>query len=150
MSGKYLIVGAGSGVGLFIVRELLKEGCGVVALNRSEGEVASLAGLEFHQLDVTDRRSSLPKIDGPVSGLVYLPGTINLKPFKSLSEEDYQRDWEVNCLGAVRTIKAYLPNLEEGESSSVVLFSTVAVCQGIPFHASISAAKGVSRGLLGL
>jgi len=50
-------------------------------------------------------------------------------------------------MGAVRIIRQLLPNLKKSESPSIVLFSTVAVSIGMPFHASIAAAKGSVEGL---
>jgi NAD(P)-dependent dehydrogenase (short-subunit alcohol dehydrogenase family) len=50
-------------------------------------------------------------------------------------------------LGAVAAIQAALPALKASGAASIVLFSTVAVAQGMPFHASIAAAKGAVEGL---
>lgn len=83
-----------------------------------------------------------------IDGLVYAPGSINLKPFNRLSIEDFENDFEVNVLGAVKTIQKLLPNLKKSESASVVLFSSVAAKLGMPFHASISASKSAVEGLM--
>lgn len=81
---------------------------------------------------------------------MYCPGTVNLKSFRALSEDDFRSDWEVNLLGAVRFLKACQPKLKgiDGEPASVVLFSTVAVGQGMPMHSSVAAAKGAVEGLV--
>ena len=68
-----------------------------------------------------------------LDGLVYCPGTITLKPFHRLTDDDFLHDYRVNVLGAAACIRAALPALKAAESSSIVLFSTVAVCQGMPF-----------------
>ncbi len=70
-----------------------------------------------------------------------------MKPFHRLTEEDFLHDFRINCLGAAAAIQAALPSLKEAPSASVVLFSTVAVSQGMAFHASVSAAKGAVEGL---
>ena len=44
--------------------------------------------------------------------------------------------------------KMYLPQLKKGNNPSVLLFSTVAVKLGMPFHTSIAAAKGGVEGLV--
>jgi NAD(P)-dependent dehydrogenase (short-subunit alcohol dehydrogenase family) len=82
-----------------------------------------------------------------LDGLVYFPGTIQLKPFHRLTADDFLNDLRVNCLGAVAAIQVALPALKKSGSASIVLFSTVAVAQGMPFHASIAAAKGAVEGL---
>jgi len=82
-----------------------------------------------------------------LDGLVYCPGTINLKPFHQLTEEDFLADFQVNLLGATRVLQQALPSLKKSPTASVVLFSTVAVKCGMPFHSSIAAAKGAVEGL---
>jgi len=50
-------------------------------------------------------------------------------------------------LCAVKVIQGFLPALKASESSSIVLFSTVAVQTGMGFHASIASSKGAIEGL---
>jgi NAD(P)-dependent dehydrogenase (short-subunit alcohol dehydrogenase family) len=80
-----------------------------------------------------------------IDTLIYCPGSINLKPIGSLSE-DFRNDFEINVIGAVKTIQKYLPD-KKGTDPSIVLFSTVAVKLGMPFHASIATAKAGNRRL---
>lgn len=88
-----------------------------------------------------------PKIEKALNGLVYFPGTINLKPFNRLTEKDFQNDLEINTLGAVAFIQSYLSNLKNTNNASIVLISTVAVQTGMPFHSSVALAKGALEGL---
>ena len=90
----------------------------------------------------------LDKNDLPdeIHGVVYCPGSINLKPFRALKPAQFQQDFEINVLGAVKVLQAAQRKLKKGEAS-VVLFSTVAVGQGMPFHASVAASKGAIEGL---
>jgi 3-oxoacyl-[acyl-carrier protein] reductase len=93
---------------------------------------------------VTDSLDPLENIwadDGQIHGLVYCPGSIVLKPLNRLSEEEFLSDFRINVLGAVRVIQKCLPALKKAKGSSVVLFSTVAVQLGLPFHASVATAK---------
>lgn len=83
-----------------------------------------------------------------LGGFVYFPGTITLKPFARLSDGDFQNDFEINVLGAVRLLRQALPALKRSGRGSVVLFSTVAVGTGLPYHASVSSAKGAVEGLV--
>jgi len=81
-------------------------------------------------------------------GVVYCPGTIRLKPIQRLTREDFLEDLQINFLGAVHVIQACLPNLKKSPTgASILLFSTVAVTTGMPFHASIAGAKGAVEGL---
>ena len=146
MKKRIVIVGASKGIGYALARNLSKGGHAVMALSRSEGDLAGLENVTYHFYDAAES-AEFPDIDGAVDGVVYCPGSINLKPFHRLTEKDFVDDFNINLLGAVRTIQKLLPNLKEAEEPSVVLFSTVAVQTGMGFHASVSAAKGAVEGL---
>ena len=90
--------------------------------------------------DSTGDLSELDSLED-INGLVYFPGTINLKPFTMLKEQDYQNDLDINFLGAVKVVKKLIGKLKEADGASVVFISTVAASIGLPFHASISPAK---------
>lgn len=142
----YLIIGGTSGIGLETTK-ILNQNNRVIVLSREKRNLDGLENLEFFSADVTKSVDELPQISEPINGIVYCPGTINLKPLKSLKIEDFQNDFEVNLLGAVKVINKYFNNLKEAGKSSIVLFSTVAVQTGMPYHASIASAKGAVEGL---
>lgn len=144
----YLVVGGSSGIGLEIVNQLSGRSDNVTVLSRSRGQLANTDGVEHIALDVT--KDDLDSISLPdvIDGMAYCPGTIRLKPFRRLGSDDLLEDLQVNYLGAVRTIQACLTRLRKApQGGSVVLFSTVAVQTGMPFHASIAGAKGAVEGL---
>lgn len=85
------------------------------------------------------------KTDLFYDGIVYFPGTINLKQFTRLSIDDFNKDYEVNVLGLINILKFYIPKLNPG--SSVVFFSSVAAKLGMPFHSSVSMVKSAIVGL---
>jgi len=146
MSKTFVVVGGTSGIGLEVTRRLNGLGHTLHVISRNPFDFSTLDNVTHYICDVTRNESSLPSVEIPVDGLVYCPGTIDLKPFSQLKLSDYQRDWDVNFLGAVKVIKHFLPTLKKSESSSIVLFSTVAVQTGMPFHASIASAKGAVEG----
>lgn len=136
-----LIIGASSGVGAALVG-LVQPQFQVYSLSRS----ATVPNVFKHfSCDVSS--DSLPVIDEPLQGLVYCPGSINLKPFARIKPEDFVADFELNLIGAVRCLQHYQRNLQATDAASVVLFSTVAVQTGFPFHATVSASKGAIEGL---
>ena len=147
MSKKYLIVGGSSGIGLALTKRLAAEGNKVIVLSRNQNQLELNDNIEHHKIDVLDQSQNLPSFEEELDGLAYCPGSINLKPFKSLKEQDYIDDFRINALGAVKVINQYLPNLKKSEKPSIVLFSTVAVQTGMPYHASIAMAKGAVEGL---
>ena len=90
---------------------------------------------------------SVPELEMPLHGIAYLPGSINLKPFKAFTRADFIADFSLNVLGATETIKKYLPNLNKASHSKVVLVSSVAATIGMPYHALVGASKGAIEGL---
>ncbi len=141
--GRYLLIGASHGIGLELAKKLLDEGHRVVAISRTSGDLP--AEVDFHACDVC--QSVLPSLGQTFDGLAYMPGTINLKPFKQISLEEFQTDLEINYLGAVKVIKHYLPQLKSEPNCSIVLMSSVAARLGMPYHASIGGAKAAIEGL---
>ena len=142
----FLVVGGTSGIGLETTK-LLTQNNRVIILSREKRNLDELTNVEFYSADVTKPLEELPQIDDPIDGLVYCPGTINLKPLKSLKIEDFQNDFEINLLGAIKVINKYFNYLKSSGKASIVLFSTVAVQTGMQYHAYIASAKGAVEGL---
>lgn len=136
MTKRVLIVGGNTGIGAALNEQLKAEGAETILISRNQGG-----------LDVSEETPNFPAIEGAIDALVYCPGSINLKPFRGLKLSDFQHDMNVNYFGAVKTIQNYLPNLKEAQHASILLFSTVAVQKGMPFHSSIAGAKGAVEGL---
>ncbi|MCI0495952.1 SDR family oxidoreductase [candidate division KSB1 bacterium] len=144
----FLIVGGSSGIGLAITRQLVEQGHDVFVGSRSAGSIPAMNNVHHFQFDVLSDEIPLDKLPESLHGVVYCPGTINLRPFRQLKEEDFVTDFRINLLGAVKTIQTVLSNLKKAEeTASIVLFSTVAVQTGMAFHASIASAKGAVEGL---
>lgn len=140
-----VVVGGTKGIGKNIADLLDKSN--VFVLARTKNELPDTANAHFIGADVTRQTIDLSMLTEVIDGLVYCPGSINLKPFHRLTQQDFLNDWDINFMGAVRIIQQLLPNLKKAEIPSIVLFSTVAVAIGMPFHASIAAAKGAVEGL---
>lgn len=138
---KILVVGGNSGIGEAFVKKVI-ENSEVICLNRKgmSWEHQNLSSYTFDAME-----DDLP-IQDNIDSLVYFPGSINLKPFKNLTDKDFLNDLEVNLFGAIKTIRKALPLLNKNGKSSIVLFSTVAVALGMPYHTSVSAAKGAIEG----
>jgi len=139
----YIFAGASSAMAVQAMTVLKEQGHKVIGISRSESNPGYD---EFYTVE-SYGFSAFPKIEGAVNGLAYFPGTINLKPFNRIKEADFTADFSVNALGAAAFVQAYLPNLKNADVPSIVLFSTVAVATGMPFHASIAMAKGAVEGL---
>lgn len=134
-----VIAGGSGGIGLELTQRLLPK-YNIHVLARNRRDLPQAPTMHFHPFDFLSDQA-LPVIDGELDALVYAPGSINLKPFRSFKMQDYQSDMEINFFGAVRFVQHYLPQLNK-QRAAIVFFSTVAVDSGMAFHTSVAAAKG--------
>lgn len=148
MSKNFVVVGGSKGMGLGIVRSLSEAGHEVVVLSRTACGLDGIANVTHVPWDVTSGEFPVDQVPSEIHGLAYCPGTLNLKSFKSLKPDTFRDDFEVNVVGAVKAVQACLPGLKSAGQSSILMFSTVAVGQGMFAHASISACKGAVEGLV--
>ena len=138
-----LIVGGSSGIGKSLVNILLEKNK-IISISRTSSKITH-PNLTEYTCDVLN--DALPEL-AVVDSIVYCPGSINLKPISRLNQEDFSNDFSINVLGAVKVVKHYLPMLKIGSNPSILMFSTVAVKMGMPFHASVAASKGAVEGLV--
>ena len=141
----FLIIGGSSGIGLSVAEKLTEEGAEVFSTSR---DITKFFPGKKIQLDVSDDLSELNShLPEKLDGLIYCPGTINLKPFNRLTDQDFLNDFSINVLGAVKVIRQVINKLKKAENSSIVLYSTVAVKTGMGFHSSVAASKSAVEGL---
>jgi NAD(P)-dependent dehydrogenase (short-subunit alcohol dehydrogenase family) len=138
-----VVIGGSKGLGNAILLQQLENNI-VHNISRNSPDI-SHPNLKNYAVDVL--KDTLPDIEN-IDVLIYCPGSINLKPIGSLSIDDFRNDFEINVIGAVKTIQKYLPVLKKGANPSIILFSTVAAKLGMPFHASIATAKAGIEGLV--
>lgn len=140
----FVIIGSTTGIGLSMAEQLAQNNR-VFGVSRREHSEINHANYTHFSFDVlADSWDTIP-FPEQIDGLVYCPGSIQLKPLKMLTDKVIREDMEINFFGAINCIKAVSDRLQQ--NSSILLFSTVAVQQGMPFHASISSAKGAIEGL---
>jgi 3-oxoacyl-[acyl-carrier protein] reductase len=138
----YLLIGTGSAIAEDVIEKLTQDGHEIWSISRDQKNV----GKHHHVLDIV--KESIPEniIPDTLHGLVYFPGTINLKPFHRISTDEFIDEYHINFLGAVKSIQTALSALKKGKGS-VVLISTVAATIGLSFHASIASSKAALEGL---
>jgi 3-oxoacyl-[acyl-carrier protein] reductase len=138
-----VIIGGSKGIG----KEILQQQLGSNIVHNISRNAPEMEHPNLKHYSINVLQDTLPEIEN-VDVLIYCPGSINLKPIGSLSIDDFRNDFEINVIGAVKTIQKYLPALKKGQNPSIILFSTVAAKLGMPFHASIATAKAGIEGLV--
>ncbi|AMO20000.2 SDR family oxidoreductase [Flavobacterium columnare] len=142
-----VVIGCGSGIGLATLKALHNTDH-IIGISKTYSTEFDSLDIPFYKKNIiTDQLDDIvfPEI---IDGIVYAPGSINLKPFHRFTEEDFRADFEINVLGAVKIIQQLLPRLKKSNSASIVLFSSVAAKIGMPFHASIATSKSAIEGLV--
>ena len=139
------IVGASSGIGKALTHILHEEGHKVYGtyLNNHVQDNGAI----YRKLNVLEEGIEPGFLPEQLDGLVYCPGSINLKPFNRITPDAFISDFELQVIGAIKIIQSVMPNLKAAENPSIVLFSTVAVQQGFSFHTQVSTSKGAVEGL---
>lgn len=139
-----LLIGGSHGIGLALAKELQYENNVFVASRTNENLIdLHITHIPFDAASDALDATQLPEV---IDGLVYCPGSINLRPFKGLKPESFDSDLQINFISLVKVIQTILPNLTASNQSSIVLFSSVAASMGMPFHTSVAAAKGAIEG----
>lgn len=143
----YVIVGGSYGIGLELVKRLHAGGAAVTVVSRTFDQLANLPEISHLKLDVTKELIDPDRLPECIDGLAYCPGSIQLISVRRLTSQSMVEDFELNAVGAVTSLQAALPGMRAAGTSSMVMFSSVAVRQGLPMHASVAASKGAVEGL---
>ena len=152
MNSKYLIFGATGSIGSSLANLLKdsgRENIHLVGRNSSELNIISeKLGYTSTVADVLeDQFVEKVKADiNDVKGIAYCVGSIDLKPFRMVSENDFNKCMKLNLYPVIEIIKAYEDNLKKNKGS-IILFSTVAVQRGFTNHSIIASTKAALEGL---
>jgi len=132
-----LVTGAARGIGAAIAARLAEDGMDVVTLDRAPG--CDL------QVDLrTDEVPPLDDIDVCVSNAAI---TNTVAPAHRMTDEQWQRDVDVNLTGAYKAVRACLPGMRERGFGRVVVISSAAATGGLPGQVAYAASKA---GLIGM
>ena len=151
MSEKYLIFGATGSIGSSLAEQMVNSGFNVHLVGRSETETKNISdklGCTFTIANVLEN-SFIEKVKNDiqeVKGVAYCVGSIDLKPLRMVTEEDFNKCMKLNLYSAVEVIKGYQESLKKNKGS-VVLFSTVAAQRGFTNHTIIASTKAAVEGL---
>ena len=139
-----LIIGGSSEIGKEIANSL--DDCKVYIASRTDllEQKENQTSFIYDPIKDEINKEIIPE---SLDGFVYCPGTVNLRPFSGTKVETFVEDFEINVLGAIRSLKFVLQNLKNSASASIVFFSSVVIKTGMPFHSSIGVSKGAIEGL---
>ena len=143
----FLVIGASSGIGHTLAHQLAGSGHKVYGTFCKHEMQSETASIEYHYLNVLEETLSFDFLPEKLDGLTYCPGSINLRPFERIKPQDFINDYHLQVIGAIKVIQSALPFLKKSGNGSIVLFSTVAVQSGLPFHTQVAASKGAIEGL---
>ncbi len=143
MAKTFLLAGASSAIAIQTSAALRGKGHRVIGISTKE------AGENYDEFYRVEKYTpdQFPALSISLDGLVYFPGSINLKPFSRIAHAEFLLDFEINCLGAVALLQTYLTHIKRSGNGSVVFLSSVAAQMGLPFHTSVALSKGGLEGL---
>ena len=139
-----LLIGGSTGIG-YELSQKLKEDNNIFISTRNQDKF-NHPNIKTNELDL-DKEFETDWLPEHLDGFIYLPGTINLRPFKGLKPSVFIEDFNINVMGCIKILQKVLPKIQAAENPSIVMFSTVAVKMGMPFHSSVSSSKGAIEGL---
>ncbi len=134
-----LLIGGSYGIGSSLSK-ILADNNNVIVASRTEPEFKH-NNIKYIKFDAKTDLLDVNELPTSIDGFVYLPGSINLRPFKGLSLESFQEDLDINVLSVIKVLKTILPNLSNSINASIVFLSTVAVSKGMPFHSSVASSR---------
>jgi NADP-dependent 3-hydroxy acid dehydrogenase YdfG len=148
-----VITGASSGIGAATAAALAGDGYRLVLGARREDRLRAVAaplGARALPLDVTDAASvsafaaQVERCDVLVANA---GGALGLGPIAEASDELWQRMFETNVMGVMRTVRALLPRLLASGDGVIVVVGSIAGFETYAGGAGYTAAKHAVRAL---
>jgi 3-oxoacyl-[acyl-carrier protein] reductase len=144
LAGKVcLVTGSTAGIGFEVATRLGAEGAHVVTTGRrDEGPGELHVAADLTERDAPDCIvSTAVERFGRIDGLVNNAGGTEIRKLAELTDDDWQRSFELNLMTAVRTTRAALPHMRSG--SAIVNVSSTAAKRpslGMPDYSVVKAA----------
>ena len=151
-----LITGASTGIGREASLAFVRRGDRVAAVARRPEKLDALAreadGIHPFAADVSDAQSMAAMVrrvreELGTPDVVVANAGIGLDAlFVETTDEALARLFEVNVVGAFRTVRPFLPEMVERGSGRVLLVSSIVGKRGVPHYAGYSASKFALHG----
>jgi 2-keto-3-deoxy-L-fuconate dehydrogenase len=151
LAGKRAVItAAAQGIGRASAEMFVREGAHVIATDVNGDGLATLAGCDARQLDVTDAQAiaALAAAAGPVDILFNCAGIVHGGTVLECTSEDWNRAFEVNVTAMFQMIRAFVPGmLERGHGSIINMSSVASSVTGVPNRFAYGASKAAVIGL---
>lgn len=143
------VVGASSGIGAEVARQLVAAGASVAVSARHTGALAEVAGGQMHveRLDVTDAAQvpiaaqAVTQALGGLDAVVLSAGFWEQGTAGTLDAQEFAAHLNTNLIGAAAVIGAVLPGMREAGSGHIVGIASVAGFRGLPGGEGYGASK---------
>jgi len=141
-----VVTGAGSGIGRATAEAIVAAGGRVAAVDVAPPPPA--AGLLPVEADVTSQASLAAAADrsagelGDADVLVCNAGIGAVGTVEDNDDDEWHRVYDVNVVGIVRTVRAFLPQLRRSSRAAIVNTASVVSTVGLPARACYGASKG--------
>lgn len=148
---RFVIIGAGGGIGSALARRLKSAGASLMLMGRSGERLAALGAelsAETRVIDATSAAELEQAVAecGAIQGIVNCAGSLLLKPAHLTTEAEWRQTIEANLTTAYATVRAGAKAMW-ASGGSIVLCATAAARTGLANHEAIAAAKGGVMGL---
>jgi len=140
-----LVIGGSTGIGQSLVESISNEYN--VFSTYYQNTRNNFANVKYQKFDVLNDNIEDIRLPDIIDGLVYCPGSIVLKPFHRISEDEIIDDLRLNVTGFLKILKSIRHKMSKSEQASIILFSSVAANCGFPFHTQVSVSKGAIESL---
>jgi len=147
MSKVVLITGGSSGIGKSIGKFLAHKGFTVYGTSRTPERYID-SQFPLVALDVADANSIKQAVEtvintsGRLDILINNAGAGITGPIEEIPDAEIQRNFETNCFGPIRVIKAVLPQMRRQNSGLIINITSIAGYMGLPYRGIYSASKG--------
>ena len=150
-----VVTGAARGVGELLARKLAARGARVALVGLEPDELARVArelGARYWEAVVTDSASmtrvaaEIAEVYGRIDVLVANAGIGEFAPLASLTEEHFDKLFDLNVKGTLFTVQKALTLMNDG--GSIILIGSVASVKGTPAFGTYGATKAAVRNLV--
>ncbi|MEQ8626723.1 oxidoreductase [Ekhidna sp.] len=158
----WLITGCSTGFGRELVKIVAEKGEIAIGTLRKEEQIAELEAinpalvkgviLDVQKQETIDQTAQIiEKEYGRLDVLVNNAGYGTLGPIEETSEEEIQRQFDVNVFGCIRMMKLALPFMRKQRSGNILNITSIAGLNGFPgvgiYNGSKFALEGIGEAL---